>query len=975
MRHSLFVFLASVLLSQSLSASSSSEAIDVEPYRASIAKMKTLDRGPFSRLRWFCNDGTVHPPRPYACGDRGGGFQHGQWSSETIALREQGFLVANILAGMDVDATLDDPGFADLYAQILIERFLVSVDDGWILRKALFYRGAIQEEDERAAARDLLVEMASRPYWIGPGFPALRAGARMLPHGTNTASIQTVRQVSASLSDKDPRFKPLRAKIHGSPGAEDADAVREYAATLASEAEREPYLELAEEIDGIYRSAPLDTELDSMAERYTAAPWLQKILRDSAAALRAGESAADRFKTTARLMADLRIHLNRVRSSQVRLDLLDLSLRTEGENFRAASELRSRLPDATRKQRVSFLSYAGQAAFGTGVINARLLEAMHGTLDSMQKESLPLDEYLNDLSYLGRAPGWGTQTLRMHFFESMDKLAMIEPLAMLFIQDLLRGSPLLVYSKVLDGLSRDANRLAGVKHRLFDRNVGVGFTALNPGLAQGILHVQPDLRDLENFRADGIYMLPETVSDLPPVAGILTAGEGNPLSHVQLLARNLGIPNVTVDQSLVEELAKYDGKRIVMAVSKSGLVELSLWSDQWKKVFREADAQASVLIRPDLEKLDLSVRDLVQLDDLRAADSGRIVGPKAAKLGELRTHYPGHVSRGVAIPFGIFRQETLDQPYPGGEGTVFEWMAKSYDQLEAMPEGDPETEKATEAFRAELYGIIINTTPSNKFQQRLKAALKETFGSEDPPGVFVRSDTNVEDLAGFTGAGLNLTLPNVVGSANLVRSISEVWASPFTARAFAWRQSHMADPEHVYTSILLLESVASDKSGVLVTQDIDTGNREIISVAVNEGLGGAVDGQAAESLRIPLNGSAVQVLATATAPWRRVPDPKGGLLFLPSSGSDDVLQPDEIAQLIDFAVHLPDKFPPIVDDQGKSAPADVEFGFLDGDLRLFQLRPFLDSKAAKGIEYLHEMEARHTSAGAKTVDMNGVPEK
>ena len=636
--------------------------------------------------------------------------------------------------------------------------------------------------------------------------------------------------------------------------------------------------------------------------------------------------------------------------------------------------MRARLPDATRKQRVSFLSYAGQAAYGTGVINARLLDALHGTLDSMQKDSLPLDEYLKDLSYLGRAPGWGTQTLRMHFFESMDKLAMIEPLAMLFIQDLLRGSPLLVYSKVLDGLSRDANRLAGVKHRLFERNVGVGFTALNPGLAQGILHVQPDLRELENFRADGIYMLPETVSDLPPVAGILTAGEGNPLSHVQLLARNLGIPNVTVDQSLVEELAKYDGQRIVMAVSKSGLVEMSLWSDQWKKIFREADAQASVLIRPDLEKLDLSVRDLVQLDDLRAADSGRIVGPKAAKLGELRTHYPGQVSRGVAIPFGVFRQETLDQPHPGGQGTVFEWMAKSYDRLEAMPEGDPETEKATEAFRAELYGIIINTTPSEKFQQRLKAALRKTFGSEDPPGVFVRSDTNVEDLAGFTGAGLNLTLPNVVGSANLVRSISEVWASPFTARAFAWRQSHMADPEHVYTSILLLESVASDKSGVLVTQDIDTGNREIISVAVNEGLGGAVDGQAAESLRIPLDGSPVRVLATATAPWSRVPDPKGGLLFLPSSGSDYVLQPDEISQLIDFAVHLPDKFPPIVDDQGKPAPADVEFGFLDGDLRLFQLRPFLDSKAARGIEYLHEMEARHTSAGAKTVDMNGVPE-
>jgi hypothetical protein len=64
-----------------------------------------------------------------------------------------------------------------------------------------------------------------------------------------------------------------------------------------------------------------------------------------------------------------------------------------------------------------------------------------------------------------------------------------------------------------------------------------------------------------------------------------------------------------------------------------------------------------------------------------------------------------------------------------------------------------------------------------------------------------------------------------------------------------------------------------------------------------------------------------------------------------------------------------------VDDQGKPAPADVEFGFLNGELRLFQLRPFLDSKAARGIKYLHQMEARLKDTGSIRVDMNGVPEK
>ena len=49
---------------------------------------------------------------------------------------------------------------------------------------------------------------------------------------------------------------------------------------------------------------------------------------------------------------------------------------------------------------------------------------------------------------------------------------------------------------------------------------------------------------------------------------------------------------------------------------------------------KEARAEA-IVFEPDLKKLDLSARDFVTLESLRAKDSGRIVGPKAAKLGEL----------------------------------------------------------------------------------------------------------------------------------------------------------------------------------------------------------------------------------------------------------------------------------------------------------------------------------------------------
>jgi hypothetical protein len=167
--------------------------------------------------------------------------------------------------------------------------------------------------------------------------------------------------------------------------------------------------------------------------------------------------------------------------------------------------------------------------------------------------------------------------------------------------------------------------------------------------------------------------------------------------------------------------------------------------------------------------------------------------------------------------------------------------------------------------------------------------------------------------------------------------------------------------------------VSNDKSGVMVTQDIDTGDREVISVAVNEGVGGAVDGQSAESLRINTRDGSVRVLAMATAAWRRNPAASGGVDKLPVSGSDSVLQPGEIKQLIEFAKELPTRFPAITDDQGNSAPADIEFGFLDGKLHLFQLRPFLESRKARGSEYLSKMDESLEGSMETVVNMQDVP--
>jgi hypothetical protein len=968
--------LAALLLLGGPAASIASETAprgESEQYRRWIVEMKEQPRGPFAAIKWFCKDGRVLPPQDYACASKGQGWQHGQWSDRTQQLRAHGYEVATLLAGMDVDKVVVDPAFSDRYAMWLVEKFLIAADDGWILRKAQFYRGAIQEEDERESARKLLLAMVSRDEWAGRRFAALRVGARVLPHGTDTASAQKVRNLAAALADRDPAFQPLRVKIHGSPEASDAAAVREYAGRTRDAGAAQQARTLAEEIDRVYAPRPMTQLLDAAARELAGTPTLPKVLADARRVFAGTPTADQRLAMSALLLAALREELPGAGRPAQRLAVLDLSLAVEVEHFRAATELRAMGQAVTREALLVRLRAGVDAAYGTGLIGMRQQRELGKTFDRLATSpTLALAEYLQALRTLGLVPGWGTQTLRLHFGEAMDKLAAIEPLAEQFIQDQLRGSPLLHYSQTLDRLSRDANRVAGVQHKLIDKEIGTGFTALNPGLARGVLHAAPDMTKAASFQPDGIYVLPETVSDLPPLAGILTAGAGNPLSHVQLLARNLGIPNVAVDQSLLPELRKHDGQRIVLAVSRAGLVEINGDSPRWDAAFgKDRQPESNVMFEPDVAKLDLARREFVSLNVLRATDSGRIVGPKAAKLGELKAHFPDRIAPGVGIPFGLYREAVLDRPYKGSGKTVYQWMVESFRKLEAMPAGSPEAARFGEQLRAEIYAIVRNTDPGPRFRERLRAAMAREFGRDFKGGVFIRSDTNVEDLPGFTGAGLNLTLFNVVGFENIVKGISEVWASPYTARAWAWRQSHMKGPEHVYPAVLLLRTVPSDISGVMITQDVDSGDAGMLSVAVNEGVGGAVEGQAAESVRIDRRSGDLRLLAVATAPRRMVPLPTGGIGMRPTSGAETLLGANEVKQLIAFADEIPRKFPQFGED-GKPVAADVEFAFVDGKLWLLQIRPFNESRKARGASYLAQMDQSLAGRLGGTVDLKEV---
>lgn len=958
---------AVLLLSPPVAAISPPSTSDTTPYRDWITNMKVAERGPFEKIAWFCKDGTVLPPTPYACREHGGGRQHGVWNEQTRILRDQGYYIANVLSALPPEQALAN--HAEQLKWVLLERFLLEQDDGWILRKARHYRGAVQSESEISAARDILKTMLATPNYKTSHYLLMREAARLLPWRTETRALEQARNLSSAIAELDTGFVQLRNKIHGYPERADIEELQKYRQHNSKPATSDLL-------------SSLEASLQATFERPNLVPALRKLAAASNPDASVGrttftslseayvnaESDRDRLRVLGHILTALRDGLTDWPSTAA-LQALDISLTAEQASLATGLELLSDAKNNSLAWQLEVLVDNLHVLYGLGFITARERDAQQSALVKLPAKPT-LSDYRRELDNLARIPGWVDAWLQYHFAPQIARFDVLEPDIELFIQDRLRGSPLLLHGRLLENLVSDADRLAGVQHELLGEPVGPGFRALNPGLARGqLLQLETALQTGATLEKP-IVLAPETIADLPPVTGILTAHAGNALSHIQLLARNLGIPNVVVSGELLDRIEPLIGQRVVLLASPGGIVQLHADAPRWDTVFPR-QAEKPVQIQMDLEKLNLNQKELLTLDQLRASDSGRVVGPKAAKLGELKNHFADQVSPGLTIPFGIFRQMLEQASGPDGV-PLFEWMRNQYRRLENLDDSDL-LQQETASFLSEVRTRIQELAIDDTFRQQLRDRMREVFGEEGSYGVFVRSDTNVEDQPGFTGAGLNLTVPNVVGFEQTLDAIKNVWASPFTDRAYGWRQALMDQPEHVYAAVLLHKTVPADKSGVMITADISNNDPSIYTIATNEGIGGGVEGQAAESLKVnPLTGEST-LLSSATETFKTILPPQGGVARAVATGKPVLLTQQEIDQLITFGQTLPTRYPGLLDAEGKAAPADIEFAFVKGKLYLIQIRPFLQSNRAQRNRVLLDLDEQLQRNSEQLVELSAIP--
>ncbi|MCB1685291.1 MAG: hypothetical protein KDI31_12420 [Pseudomonadales bacterium] len=919
------------------------ELVVIEEARALVAGMIRSSRGPYRRIRWFCEDGSVLPPRPYACRELGGGRQHAEYSSERERLAELGWAVGTVFAALDFEEFWDAGGGQSRLRQLPIERFLIDTQDGWVMREARYYRGHIQIEDETAAGRLLLLALLEQREWVMENYLLTRETARAVPHGFDTDRSREIRRLAQVIAERAPGFERWRIEVHTNPSFSTAGRIQEWLTGYVLEAEAQPEVItdaqtlislLVESYDAAGRHARL-VETRTRLQRRVA-------LADVARAVAGLEvlEVGMRLGRLGELLAAMRGLVEGDLRPADKLELLDLMPDLELETRLLTAELLAE-PDLRRRDYLLAARALVAASYGTGFLSAGERRALDTQLDRTRQADLTLPVYQEVLGSLTLAMGWGAGTLRHSLAEALSRYVVLEPASAGVMDDVLRGSVLLSLADVLQPLYADVAQLSGVR-RSIDGRPAPGLIALNPGYSRGRLRI---IGESESVPADvvrtDIVLLTQTSAELPPVAGVLTRGEGNLLSHVQLLARNFGIPNIAMGEREAGQLAVHEGAQIeIIAASDGSVLIRPLVADGTATADPAATAaNAATAGRPagSAERMeltvplpDLSVRSPLPLADLNRTLSGRVVGPKAANLGELNRTFPGRVAPAIALPFGLFADHV-----GAGNDSPLAQLAQIYARARAGGLTGSELTDALAGVREQ----IARVTLSERAKSELLPMMEREFGPPGSYGVFIRSDTNVEDLPGFTGAGLSETVPNVRGLEAQLAVVPRVWGSVLSPRAIAWRSDLLTNPADVFASVLLMKSVPADKSGVLVTTDL-AGRGEGLTVSTAWGVGGAVAGEAAETI-VLLPGGEERLLSEAKAPLRRYLADAGGVGWA-RAPSGAVLTPQEKAVLRVLASEVTDAYRPMTDPEGRELPWDIEFGFVSGELTLFQIRPLIE---------------------------------
>jgi phosphohistidine swiveling domain-containing protein len=216
-------------------------------------------------------------------------------------------------------------------------------------------------------------------------------------------------------------------------------------------------------------------------------------------------------------------------------------------------------------------------------------------------------------------------------------------------------------------------------------------------------------------------------------------------------------------------------------------------------------------------------RHILRFDQIGTEDL-LLVGGKGANLGEL-------VRAGLPVPNGFCVSASAYRHFLESSGLD--------PLIEIALERDASASDA-ERLSNNIGSLICAHSLPSELASTLLEAYRQLGRGGAPARVAVRSSATAEDLPGFSFAGQQDTYLGIQGDEPLLDAVRRCWASLWTARAIAYRQTRGFRHQDVYIAVVVQEMFPSEVSGVLFTVDPLSGDRGRILVNASWGLGEAI---------------------------------------------------------------------------------------------------------------------------------------
>jgi hypothetical protein len=346
----------------------------------------------------------------------------------------------------------------------------------------------------------------------------------------------------------------------------------------------------------------------------------------------------------------------------------------------------------------------------------------------------------------------------------------------------------------------------------------IDYQPLNLGETIGKVHfiAESELAtDYVGFR--DIAVLEAIPNDIAVTSGIITGEFQTPLSHVNVLARNRGTPNMGLRNAFTNsKLKALDGKwaKLTVGASNYQIVEVTqAEADAWW----EAHKPTSIT----LPEIDLSVTELRDIKDVTPEsttvtlrDSIRAAtlafGAKAANYSILAKTDGVPTRPAFAIPIYYYHQFMTENGF--------------FDEVRAMQEdaGFQNSLAVRDTRLAQLREDIVAAPLNADFMQKLKDKLAITNPGQS---MRFRTSTNAEDLDGFPCAGCydsHTGDPNdTTGWEDVWTAIKKTWAGVWFYRTYQEREYHSIDHTTVGMALLVHHNFPEEEAnGVAVTANI-----------------------------------------------------------------------------------------------------------------------------------------------------------